>query len=84
MPPRDGQFGGTVDAERMLMSGAAHWRADATAAQMLRAAKGLEEIAATCTGVKHDELIAMVDDLRARARRDVERRAATPERATLR
>jgi hypothetical protein len=66
--------------------GAAHWRADATAAQMLRAAKGLEEIAATCTGTRRIELLAMVDDLhvRARARRDVERAAAAPGRATLR
>ena len=68
------------------MIGTAHWRADATAAQMLRAAKGLEEIAATCTGIRRDELLEMVDDLhaRARARRDVERAVAAPERATLR
>jgi hypothetical protein len=68
------------------MTGTAHWRADATAAQMLRAARGLEEIAATCTGVRRDELLAMVDDLhvRARARRDVELAVAAPERATLR
>jgi hypothetical protein len=75
-----------MDGERTRMIGAAHWRADATAAQMLRAARGLEEIAATCTGVRRDELLEMVDDLhaRARARRDVERAVATPERATLR
>jgi hypothetical protein len=68
------------------MIGAAHWRADATSAQMVRAARGLEEIAATCAGTRREELLEMVDDLhvRARARRDVERAVAAPERATLR
>ncbi len=75
-----------MDGERTPMIGTAHWRADATATQMLRAARGLEEIAATCTGIRREELLEMVDDLhaRARARRAVERAVAAPERATLR
>ncbi|HSD78277.1 MAG TPA: hypothetical protein VLA98_12770 [Solirubrobacteraceae bacterium] len=47
--------------------GACVWRADATAAQLLRAAAGLEEIAHTCAGARRDELAALADDLRRRA-----------------
>jgi hypothetical protein len=67
-------------------SGAAVWRADATAAQMLRAAAGLEEIAGTCAGARRDELLDMADDLRQRAfeRRAVDAQRDAPLRAFAR
>jgi hypothetical protein len=43
------------------------WPADLTARQLLRAADGLEEIAATCTGLRCEELLREADDLRRRA-----------------
>jgi hypothetical protein len=78
--------GASVNGEQTLPGGATRWRADASAAQLLRAASGLEEIAATCAGTRRDELLEMVEDLRVRAwsRRDIERRAASRSRATLR
>lgn len=43
------------------------WPADLTARQLLRAADGLEQIAATCAGLRRAELEREVDELRRRA-----------------
>lgn len=43
------------------------WPAGLTARQLLRAADGLEQIAATCTGLRRAELEREVDELRRRA-----------------
>jgi hypothetical protein len=63
-------------------SGAGSWRADATPAQLLRAADGLEQIAATCAGRHREELLDMAGHLRDRAfaRRVVEEQRQAPLR----
>jgi hypothetical protein len=58
-------------------SGTTAWRADATPAQLVRAADGLEQIAETCAGRHRDELLQMAGDLRDRA---VARRAIDEQR----
>lgn len=57
----------SVDRGPCTPGGAFPWRPDATSAQLLRAAVGLEEIAHTCAGTRRAELIALADDLRKRA-----------------
>jgi hypothetical protein len=72
-----------VNGRGHTANGGSRWRADATPAQLLRAAAGLEEIADTCAGLRRDELLEMAHDLRERAFArhviDVQRR--TPLRA---
>jgi hypothetical protein len=71
-----------MNGARGASNGGCGWRAEATPAQLARAADGLEQIADTCAGRRREELLEMAGDLRERAfaRRLAERRHATPLR----